>query len=145
LDRTKKVINTLFVEVFNQILSIEAQSLREKGVTLSMTEVHVLEAVQKEDIKTMGNVAKKLRITLGTLTTSVNVLVKKGYIDRYRDPDDRRRVFLKLTKKAEPVMKIHDQFHEEMIHNVVAELNLTHDDVLINSLENLTEFFKNKY
>ena len=43
-----------------------------------MNEVHVLEAIEKTDEPTMTNIAKRLRITVGTLTTSMNRLVEKG-------------------------------------------------------------------
>lgn len=139
------LINELLVEVFNQILSIEADILKEKGVKLSMTEVHVLEAIRNTEVTTMGNVAKKLRITLGTLTTSVNVLVKKEYVSRYREETDRRKVYLKLNKSAYEVLEIHDSFHEDMISSIIDDLKIDEDEVLVKSLENISEYFKNKY
>lgn len=141
----KEVINELLIEVFNQILSIEAEMLRQKGVQLSMTEVHVLEAVRNVDVPTMGNVAHKLRVTLGTLTTSVNVLVKKGHISRERDESDRRKVYLKLTDNAHRVLKIHDEFHDEMIASIFKDLELEKDAVLMKSLENISQYFKQRY
>ena len=79
MEVAKKMINELLVDVFNHILSIEGAQLRRKGVKLSMNEVHVLEAITKAEIPTMTNVAKRLRVTVGTLTTSINRLVEKGY------------------------------------------------------------------
>ncbi len=145
MAKAKELINELLVEVFNQILSIESVTLKEKGVKLSMTEVHVLEAIRNTEVPTMGNVAQKLRITLGTLTTSVNVLVKKEYVKRYRDEDDRRKVYLTLTESALATLEIHDMFHEEMISSLIEDLKLDEDEVLIKSLENISDYFKNKY
>jgi DNA-binding MarR family transcriptional regulator len=141
----KEAINELLVDVFNHILSIESETLKKNGVKISMTEVHVLEAVRNVDIPTMGNVAQKLRITLGTLTTSVNVLVKKNYILRYRDDSDRRKVYLKLTNLANDVLKIHDEFHNEMIDSTFKDLNLAKDEVFMKSLENISNYFKQRY
>lgn len=141
----KEVINELLVDVFNHILSIEADTLRARGVTLSMTEVHVLEAIRNAKVPTMGSVAKKLRITLGTLTTAVNILVKKGYVYRYRDEIDRRKVYIKLDKPALEVLAIHDQFHNEMVDALLKDLSLDKDEVLLRSLENISKYFKEKY
>ncbi len=141
----KEVINELLVDVFNQILSIEADILKKKGVRLSMTEVHVLEAVRNVQVPTMGNIAHKLRVTLGTLTTSVNVLVRKGHIVRERDEADRRKVYLKLTDLAFNVLKIHDEFHDEMISSLFKDMDLEKDKVLMKSLENISAYFKNQY
>lgn len=141
----KEVINELIVDVFNHILSIESDVLKERGVKLSMTEVHVLEAIKNTEDPTMGNVANKLRITMGTLTTSVNVLVKKEYVSRYRDEKDRRKVYLKLTDQAKNVMIIHDEFHEEMVTSLLKDLNLEKDKILLKSLENISNYFKQRY
>lgn len=141
----KEVINELLVDVFNHILSIEAEVLKQKGVRLSMTEVHVLEAVRNVQVPTMGAVAHKLRVTLGTLTTSVNVLVRKGYITRDRDESDRRKVYLQLTDTAHHVLKIHDAFHDEMVSSLFKDLELEKDEVLMKSLENISAYFKQRY
>lgn len=141
----KTVINELLVELFNHILSIEQENLRERGVTLSMNEVHVLEAIEKSDPPTMSNIAKKLRVTVGTVTASINRLVAKGYCVRYGDEHDRRKVYLKLTQKAREVLKIHEDFHDEMIDAVVEDLKLEDNRVLIDSLEKLLSYFKSQY
>ncbi len=141
----KRVINELLVELFNQILSIEQEHLRKQGVNLSMNEVHVLEAIEKSEEATMSNVAKRLRVTVGTLTTSVNRLVAKGYIERYSKAGDKRKVFLRLTDEAYKVLAAHDEFHEEMIDAVIEDLKLEDNTILIESLEKLTEYFKDKY
>ncbi len=141
----KRVINELLVDVFNHILSIESEVLKKRGVKLSMTEVHVLEAIRNSEIPTMGNVAHRLRVTLGTLTTSVNVLVKKNYVLRYRDENDRRKVLLKLDESAKEVLQVHDKFHDEMVDSLFKDLELEKDEVLMKSLENISQYFKQRY
>ena len=141
----KEVINELLVDVFNHILSIEADVLKQRGVKISMTEVHVLEAIKNSQIPTMGSVAQKLRVTLGTLTTSINVLVRKNYVFRYRDESDRRKVYLKLSDSAMEVLKVHDEFHNEMVSSLFKDLELEKDELLMKSLENISKYFKEHY
>ncbi|PAT02046.1 MarR family transcriptional regulator [Candidatus Izimaplasma bacterium ZiA1] len=145
MNSPKKVINDLLVEVFNHILSIEGSTLKSRGVTLSMNEVHVLEAIEKTLEPTMSNIARRLRVTVGTLTTAMNRLVQKGYCTRYSELEDRRKVLIKLTDKAYDVLKIHNVFHDEMIDAVFADMQLEKDQVLLQSLENISDYFKNKY
>lgn len=145
MDTPKEVINELLVEVFNHILSIEGEALKTRGVKLSMNEVHVLEAIEKTDEPTMTNLARRLRVTVGTLTTAMNRLVEKGYCKRYREEEDKRKVLIALTKKAREVLEIHKTFHNEMIDSVVEDMKLDQDDVLLNSLKNISVYFKNKY
>jgi len=145
LDNSRQILNELLVVVFNQILSIESEYIRKKGVTLSMTEVHVIEAIKNVDIPIMSKVANKLRVTMGTLTVSINILVKKGYVFREKIDSDKRKVLLRLSEKSFPVLKIHDTFHNEMITNVIKDLSIDKNTILIESLKTLSDYFKEKY
>jgi len=141
-NEPKLILNELLVDIFNQILSIQQDRLKKEGIRLSLSEIHVLEAIQKVTPPTMSLIAKKLRITVGTLTTAVKRLVKKGYVSRYQDETDRRKVYLKLTPSALEVLKAHEQFHQEMIEAVLSETKDDQIPILINSLSKLLEFFK---
>lgn len=145
MSKTKDLVNELLVEVFNHILSIEEKTLKNAGIELSMTEIHVLEAINSTIPPTMSNIAQRLRVTVGTLTTSIATLVKKDYVVRKRGVEDKRVVFIELTNEAVKVLKIHDSFHDEMIDSVFKDLNIEEDEVLIKSLEKVNEYFKNKY
>ncbi len=138
----KKVINELLVDIFNRILAIEGQELKNRGIKLSMSEVHVLEAVQNAEEPTMSNIAKKLGITVGSLTTAINTLYQKGYVSRVRDTEDRRKVFVGLLPKANDVMKLHDEFHDDMINSIFEDLKIEEDEILISSLKKLSSYFK---
>lgn len=141
-EEARKIINELLVEIFNRILAIEGQNLKDKGIKLSMSEVHVLEAIELSEEPTMSNVAKRLGITIGSLTTAINTLYQKGYVSRERDPEDRRKVVVGLLPKAEEVLKEHDAFHEEMIDSVFEDMEIAKDQLLIESLDKLSSYFK---
>jgi DNA-binding MarR family transcriptional regulator len=145
LNKAKALINELLVEVFNHILSIEEDILEAKGVKLSMNEIHILEAIRNSDEPIMTNLAKKLRITTGTLTASIDRLVHKKYVVRYQEETDRRKVLVKLTELADGVLQIHDDFHNEMIDAMFEDMKIDEDEVLLKSLENIVIYFKNKY
>ena len=145
LENSRSVLNELLKEIFNQILSIQEDALRKQGVTISMNEVHILEAIKEEEKPFMGTIAKKLRITIGTLSVAITVLEKKGYVKKEVDPSDKRRILLKLTKKAHPVLLIHEKFHDEMVDHVIKDLNLDQNSTLIQSLSELSQYFKEKY
>ncbi|NLL68842.1 MAG: MarR family transcriptional regulator [Acholeplasmataceae bacterium] len=140
----KEIINTLLVDLFNHILRIEEESLQKLGVKLTMTEVHVLEAIELSENKTMTEVANRLNITLGTLTTSINRLVRKNMVIKTRNKTDKRVYNLSLTNEALDVLKVHDQFHDEMIQALLDDLMIDEDDLLISSLENISNYFKKR-
>lgn len=145
MKKTQALINELLVDVFNHILSIEEAELIKAGIKLSINEVHILEAVKNAEYPTMTNIAKKLRITTGTLTTSIDRLVQKKYVVRDNDENDRRKVLIRLTPNALEVLKAHEKFHSEMIEALLEDMKIDEDEVLIKSLESIAEFFRSKY
>jgi len=142
MTEAKELINTLLVDIFNRILSIEQEELKNLGVKLSMNEVHVLEAVSIVKEPTMSNIAMKLGITVGSLTTSINTLVQKGYLSRFSDLEDRRKVLIQLLQPAKKVLSIHKQYHEKMIDSIFEDLHIEEDEVLIHSLKKVASYFE---
>jgi DNA-binding MarR family transcriptional regulator len=132
--KQKEELNTFFVETFNKILVLEEQFISRDGLeNLSVKELHILEAVElllPQEKNTMSEVAAKIGITVGALTTAINALVRKNYIKRERSESDRRRVMLYLTEQGVAAEKAHRSFHAEMIDGLGELLSE-------NSLENL--------
>ena len=83
MDESAQAINAFLVEVFGEILRTEERCLAAgPSNDLSLTELHVIEAVAaccREGRNSAAQVAQRLRVTAGTLTTAVNLLVRKGY------------------------------------------------------------------
>jgi DNA-binding MarR family transcriptional regulator len=142
LNDTKAILNDLFVDIFNQVLALEKKIFeQDKNFRdISMTETHVLEAVRKCDPPTMGNVAAKLQITPSTLTSSVNKLINKGYVNRHRSESDRRIVTLSLTEKGDSVFQLHEEFHRDLVEAAVADLENRED--LKKALQSMHRFFQ---
>ncbi len=142
MSEAKAIINELLVDIFNRILSIEGEELKKQGIKLSMNEIHVLEAVSVVEEPNMTNLAAKLGVTIGSATTAINTLVQKGYVRRYTDDSDRRKVLIALESPSKQVLKIHDQFHKKMIDSIFEDLNIEEDEVLIASLKKVSSYFK---
>lgn len=146
MDNSKLVLNELLVDLFNNILRIEEKALHD-GETkdLSVTEMHTIEAIGTSGERSMSEVAKKLNITVGTLTIAINKLIGKGYVVRRRIEEDKRVVLVGLTEKGLNANRIHERFHDEMIKATIGQLSEKEEEILIGSLSKLSEFFKEKY
>lgn len=141
----REYLNDFFVHLFNKILSLEERALTQVGEQdLSVKELHVLEAVcvqARQGRNTMTAVAEALSIRVSSLTTAVNTLVRKGYLERGSEPDDRRVIRLYLTPRGEEANRRHSQFHREMIDGVARQLNDMELEILTASLRQLDQFF----
>ena len=139
----KDTLNELLVKLFRNINTIEEQAIRtEEYKDMTTNDMHVIEAIGTGAARNMTSVAKALAVTTGTLTISVNSLVKKGYVDRVRSEEDRRVVLISLTAKGKKAFAHHKRFHDEMIQMVVKGLSEDEQAVLEKSLGNLLGFFQ---
>lgn len=145
MENTRHTLNELLVGLFNYILYIEERNLKDRGVRLSMNEVHIIENIEKSSDNSMSYLAGRMMITQGTLTTNVAKLVDKGYVSRYKDEKDKRVVRLKLTEKAEPILQIHEEFHRNLIDKAIGDLGLDENIVLNESLERILQYFREEY
>lgn len=94
-------INEYLTSIFNNVLVIEEVNLRgSRFKDISIKEMHTIDVIGKAPDVTPSQVSKELMVTLGTVTTSLNNLERKGYIERVRSEQDRRVVHLHLTKKG---------------------------------------------
>ena len=136
-------LNEILVKLFRNINTIEEQAVK-SGEYKDMTtnDMHVIEAIGIDGEKNMSTVAKSLSVTTGTLTISVNSLVKKGFVDRVRSETDRRVVLVSLTAKGKKAYKQHQKFHEDMINAVVAQLDEDEKIILQKALVDLNTFFR---
>lgn len=146
MNKSMAIINELLVQLFNDVIQIEEQSLRNGVLSdLSMTEIHTIEAIGMYSERTMSEVAQTLKITVSTLTTAINKLIKKEYVERKRIEEDRRVVLIKLTKRGKLAFRLHERFHREMVNNAIEGLDLKEEEVLISALDKINNFFIGKY
>ncbi|MCQ4725752.1 MarR family transcriptional regulator [Anaerotignum faecicola] len=146
MSETFNVINELMVDIYNDILKIEENAFKDSRFNdVSITEVHTIEAIGMYEPKSMGEIAKALKITVGTLTVAINNLVKKGYVERYRSDNDRRVVKIGLTKKGRLLFRVHLSFHRAMINKCVEGLTGEQEEILTQSLKRVSSFLKEHY
>lgn len=139
---TYETFHEVLVKLFNDIMAIEEKAIiTEEFQDISNNDMHIIEAVGMREPRNMTSVAKKLSITVGTLTIAINNLVKKGYVARQRGEKDRRVVFLSLTEKGEKAYRHHERFHDDMIRATIAGLGDEETCVLVKALTNLKDFF----
>ena len=136
-------INDYLVDIFNRVQVIEETSLRTSQFSdVSLKEMHTIEIIGKNTNVTPSDIARELRLTLGTVTTSLNTLEAKGYIERKRSKLDRRVVHLTLTKKGKLLDRLHRKFHKNMVIHIAEDMNEQEFEALAQGLKNLHKFLE---
>ncbi len=139
-DREQKMAEEL-VSIFEKVLVAEEKSLQ-KGYfsNLSLAEMHTLDAIGPYEARTMTETAQILGITVGTLTVSVDRLVRKGFVERRRDEEDRRVVRISLTRDGKLAARMHGKFHKVLAKHILEPYNEQEQDLLLSLVSEVDEY-----
>ena len=107
-----QLVNDYLTSIFNNVLVIEESSLRSSRFNdVSIKEMHTIDVIGTTPNATPSDISRELMVTLGTVTTSLNNLERKGYIERRRSEVDRRVVHLNLTKNGRLLYRLHKRYN----------------------------------
>lgn len=138
-------IENLLDEFYKTYYKIEEINLNQVIKCLTTTELHIIEAIGEESL-TMNELSEKLGITMGTASVAINKLSDKYFIERNRSHEDRRKVYVQLSKKGLLAYKYHGNFHtnilEKITDNVDDEKIRTFIEVLDKMVKNLNKIKK---
>ena len=91
------------------------------GVSLTNTQEHILMLVADEPL-TNSVLAKKLNVSQAAITKAVKPLLSQGMLETYRDENDARVLYYRLTEIGKPIALEHQHHHQHTLH--------TYEDVL---------------
>lgn len=138
-----ETINDVLVNLFHEIWEIEEKAIiTEEFKDITGNDMHIIEAIGVDEEKNMSTIARKLGVTMGTLTTAMNGLVNKEYVTRERDVHDRRVVNIRLTEKGCRAYEQHQNFHQEMMNAAMVNLNEEEVKILGATLKKISNFFR---
>ena len=77
-NNTSRTLNELLVNLFNNVMDREAKAvITEEFKDITNNDMHIIEAIGIEEPQKMAAIAKRLSVTVGTLTTNMNSLDEK--------------------------------------------------------------------
>ena len=91
------------------------------GVSLTNTQEHILMLIADEAL-TNSVLAKKLNVSQAAITKAVKPLLSQGMLETYRDENDARVLYYRLTEIGKPIALEHQHHHQHTLH--------TYEDVL---------------
>ncbi len=136
-----RTINQKLDRLMDEMWELEERLIMSEGYTdLTNNDMHVLEAIGPDNEKRMSALAEDLHITVGSLTTAVNGLVKKGYVKRRRGESDRRVVFVSLTEKGLKAYRSHESCQRQVTLEILKSLDEEELQVLLKTMDAVSSF-----
>lgn len=140
-----KEINHLLVNIFQNILSVEEQTLRSTKLDLSISELHILETIghycrKNQEGCSISQIAQDQEIVLPSATVAIQKLEKKQFVQKVRSAKDARVVRVTLTRIGRRADAAHRYFHEQLVRSLLREVSDEQIPVLLGALKNLNQF-----
>jgi len=71
---------------------------------ISISQCHVLDTLAEAGDLTMQQIARRMYKSVSTMTRVVGQLVRRGYVKRRQDPEDRRVVRVSITPQGKAIL-----------------------------------------
>ncbi len=139
------MLNNMLIEVYHNIVRLEEEFLqRNSRINLTIREMHLIECVgeDREEGKTVSEIAEYLKIARPSVTVAVKKLEKKGYLNKNSCETDGRVVHVTLTREGRKVYTYHKRYHMSMIHEIESEFDESEQELLVRVIAKLNKFFE---
>ena len=118
-DISDNLLNLLF-QIHNRLFN---PSEMVKGVSIPPSHVKVIFYLSQKKSMSVSDVAKCLDISKPNMTPIIDKLISNGLVNRYTDPDDRRKINIELTEKAHNLLKNKKREIKDNLFNKISTLN----------------------
>lgn len=107
--------------------------------SLSAHQASILDHLDVDGATTVGQLASHMGVTVSTMSLAIRRLVAEGYVDRRRDPDDGRRVCLRLTPAGARIKEAKSTLDPQRIEDMLDALSTEERSVALRGLALLSQ------
>jgi len=77
------------------------------------SEVHCIEFIGENVDSNVTKLAESFYVTRGAISKLAKKLIKKGIIESYQKPDNKKEIYFRLTEQGKVINKVHEGLHKE--------------------------------
>ena len=133
MPRSRHQASAELVDVVNLVTQLFWADLRRSNHQLELTQWASLRRISRSPC-TMSALARHKGVGLPTISKSVDMLVRKGWVERWIDKADRRQTLVRLTASGRRVLADSRARLEELLDRQLAVLSAAERDALASQL-----------
>lgn len=137
----EKKLGFLISNIFNNYTQYMNKYLKKKDLTLSQTRILLVLALNNGI--SIDHLSKKTNIGKSSITKSVKILEKKGFLTKEINPKDNRKKIIKITKKGKNIQKEALKINDEIENTIISKIGENEIKTLKKQLNTLNELIKN--
>ncbi|SHJ36296.1 DNA-binding transcriptional regulator, MarR family [Clostridium cavendishii DSM 21758] len=112
MNKAEQVIRG-FRDVYNKMVWLNKFKMEDSLKDYKSSEVHCIEYIEKNVDSNVTKLAASFYMTTGAITKLTKKLIKKGIIESYKKPDNKKEIYFRLTSQGKVIYKIHEDLHKE--------------------------------
>ena len=102
-----------FRELLNKMASLNKPKMKDSFKDYKSSEVHYIECIGRNVDSNVTKLAEFLYMTRGAISKMTKKLIKKGVIESYQKPDNKKEIYFRLTEQGQVIYKVHEKLHKE--------------------------------
>ena len=128
------------MEMISQLMGeLESKAFEQEGFSeITMRQMLYLETIDRLEKPTFGDLADHLQVTPPSVSGIIKKLVRLGYVDKEKSPEDGRVYYLLLTEKGKRFNQLHGEVHQILAQRIIQNLTPQEIDELADLLAKIT-------
>lgn len=102
-----------FRDVLKKIVSLNKFKMKDSLKGHKSSEVHCIEYIGKNADSNVTKLAEAFYVTRGAISKLTKKLIKKGIIESYQKPENKKEIYFRLTEQGKVIDKVHEELHNE--------------------------------
>jgi len=129
---------------FNLLANCQEKEVRLAEVHgLTQAEFRCLRLFGKDESLNNKQIAERMKLSPSRLTRIIDGLVKKEYINREIDPNDRRNMRVTLSKKGKLLVHQLNKAYVDIHNEILEDIEVSQHESLITAMEHLLSALEN--
>ena len=118
----KNVLHIGFLRALTKIRTFEKEVIKNSKLRITPKELNYLALIETGSMQ-QKDLLSLLDVSKGTLSNMVKLLVKKGFLTRESDKEDKRIKRLMLTSKGKKAIKINDKIRQRVMAYILRKVS----------------------
>ncbi|MBV7274069.1 MarR family transcriptional regulator [Clostridium thailandense] len=102
-----------FRDLYNKMVWLNKLKMEDSFKGYKSSEVHCIEYIGRNAESNVTKLAESFYMTRGAISKMTKKLIKKGVIESYQKPDNKKEIYFKLTEQGQEIYKVHEELHKE--------------------------------
>lgn len=126
-------LSDLFYQTISNVNFLNAKQLKEYLKDYQFSEVHCIEIISRLENANVTRIAEAAHMTRGGISKLTKKLITRGAIAAYRQPENRKEIYFRLTPAGEEMVRRHAEIHRiwDLRDQAVVEMISADDSAVI--------------